>query len=116
MAADSNRTAFGWSMILAAAALHRSRRVDGGWTIAATAVMLLLALPGPVLAADVIQPDDWPMAARDHANTRYAPQTDITPANVGTLKLAFTFSTGTVRGNEAAPIVVGGTMFVVTPY
>ena len=41
---------------------------------------------------------------------------DISPTNVATLKLAYTFSTGVVRGHEAAPIVVGGTMFIVTPY
>ena len=32
------------------------------------------------------------------------------------LKVAWTFSTGVDRGQEAAPIVVGDTMYVVTPY
>ena len=32
------------------------------------------------------------------------------------LKLAWTFSTGVDRGHEAAPLVVGSTMYVVTPY
>jgi PQQ-dependent dehydrogenase (methanol/ethanol family) len=59
---------------------------------------------------------EWPMAAGDYANTRFSPLADITPANAANLKLAFTFSTGTDRGNEAAPIVVGGTMYIVTPY
>ena len=59
---------------------------------------------------------DWPMAAHDYASTRFSPLTDISATNVATLKLAFTFSTGVVRGHEAAPIVVGNTMFIVTPY
>jgi lanthanide-dependent methanol dehydrogenase len=59
---------------------------------------------------------DWPMASRDYAGTRYAPLGDITTANVPGLRLAFTFSTGVLRGHEAAPIVVNGTMYVVTPY
>src|SRR5258706_15510047 len=59
---------------------------------------------------------DWPMPARDFANTRYVPMADINTANVGTLRLAFTFSTGVSRGHEAAPIVVGDTMYIVTPY
>jgi len=59
---------------------------------------------------------DWPMAAHDFAGTRYSPLSDITPANAATLKLVFTFSTGVVRGHEAAPLVAGGTMFIVTPY
>ena len=30
--------------------------------------------------------------------------------------VAFTFSTGINRGHEAAPLVVGDTMYVVTPF
>jgi PQQ-dependent dehydrogenase (methanol/ethanol family) len=59
---------------------------------------------------------EWPMAARDPQNTRFSPLADITAANVKSLKLAFTFSTGVVRGHEAAPLVVGDTMYLVTPY
>jgi lanthanide-dependent methanol dehydrogenase len=59
---------------------------------------------------------EWPMASRDHANTRYSPLADINAANVKQLKEAFSFSTGVVRGHEAAPVVVGSTMFLVTPY
>jgi lanthanide-dependent methanol dehydrogenase len=59
---------------------------------------------------------DWPMAAHDYASTRFSPLADITPANAATLRPAFTFSTGVLRGHEAAPIVVGNTMFIVTPY
>jgi PQQ-dependent dehydrogenase (methanol/ethanol family) len=61
-------------------------------------------------------PGEWPMAARDYASTRYAELAQITPSNVNDLKLAFTFSTGVVRGHEAAPVVVGNTMYIVTPY
>jgi len=60
--------------------------------------------------------DDWPMPARDHANTRYASLAEIDTANVGRLRLASTFPTGVARGHEAAPIVVGDTMYIVTPY
>ncbi|TMH36726.1 MAG: PQQ-dependent dehydrogenase, methanol/ethanol family, partial [Betaproteobacteria bacterium] len=56
------------------------------------------------------------MPARDYASTRYAPLPEITRANVGSLKLAFTFSTGVLRGHEAAPIVAAGLMYIVTPY
>lgn len=59
---------------------------------------------------------DWPMAARDYANTRFSPLSDISSENVATLQVAFTFSTGVLRGHEAAPIVVGNTLFIVTPY
>ena len=36
--------------------------------------------------------------------------------NVGKLSLAFTFSTGVLRGHEAAPIVAGDTLYLVTPF
>jgi PQQ-dependent dehydrogenase (methanol/ethanol family) len=59
---------------------------------------------------------DWPMAARDAANTRYSPLTEITVANVSRLGLAWSFSTSVGKGHEAAPIVAGDAMFVVTPF
>ncbi|HVL57360.1 MAG TPA: PQQ-dependent dehydrogenase, methanol/ethanol family, partial [Burkholderiaceae bacterium] len=59
---------------------------------------------------------DWVMAGRDYANTRFSPLDQIRAGNVKDLRLAFSFSTGVVRGHEAAPLVVGGTMYVVTPF
>jgi PQQ-dependent dehydrogenase (methanol/ethanol family) len=59
---------------------------------------------------------EWTMAARDYASTRFSPLAQIDAANVRSLKLAFDFSTGVQKGHEAAPLVVNGTMFVVTPY
>ncbi len=58
----------------------------------------------------------WVRAAGDFANTRYSPLTEITPENASRLKVAWTFSTGQVRGHEAAPLVAGDTMYVVTPF
>jgi alcohol dehydrogenase (cytochrome c) len=63
-------------------------------------------------------PDDgqWVMAAKDYGSTRYSQLTDISTGNVGTLKLAWTFSTGVLHGHEGAPLVVGDTMYLTTPY
>jgi lanthanide-dependent methanol dehydrogenase len=58
----------------------------------------------------------WSMPARNFASTRYSGLTEITPENVGQLRLAWSFSTGVVRGHEAGPLVVGATMYVVTPF
>src|ERR1700704_2229934 len=85
----------------------------GLWAISAIG---LLEFANAAAGAKVGNAGDWPMAARDHASTRFSPLDQISPANVATLKLAFTFSTGVLRGHEAAPIVVGSTMFIVTPY
>jgi PQQ-dependent dehydrogenase (methanol/ethanol family) len=59
---------------------------------------------------------EWTIPSRDFASTRYSPLDQITADNVGGLRLAWNFSTGVLRGHEAAPIVAGGTMFVVTPF
>ena len=76
------------------------------------AFVVLLLAGGTGLGAE----GDWPMALGDHAGTRFSPLAEITTANAKDLRLAWTFSTGVLRGHEAAPIVVGGTMYVVTPY
>jgi glucose dehydrogenase len=56
------------------------------------------------------------MPAHDFASTRFSPLEEIQPGNAARLELAFSFSTGVDKGHEAAPIVVDGTMYVVTPW
>ena len=46
-------------------------------------------------------PKDWVMPTGDYANTRYSKLNQITAANVGKLQVAWTFSTGVLRGHEA---------------
>jgi glucose dehydrogenase len=58
----------------------------------------------------------WLMPAKDYASTRFSALGDINTGNVKNLKVAWTFSAGNVRGHEAAPLVVRGTMYVVTPF
>ena len=77
---------------------------------------IVLACAGTGASAQQPADGEWPMAARDHANTRYSPLGEITPANVAGLTLVFSFSMGVERGQEAAPVVVGNTMYVVAPY
>ena len=59
---------------------------------------------------------EWTMPALDYASTRYSPLTEIDASNVKDLAVQFTFSTGVNRGQEAAPIVVDDTMYIVTPF
>jgi alcohol dehydrogenase (cytochrome c) len=59
---------------------------------------------------------DWARQARDYANTRYSPLTEITPKNVARLRMAWTFSDGGIYGREGSPLVVGDTMYIVTPF
>ncbi|HSQ29064.1 MAG TPA: methanol/ethanol family PQQ-dependent dehydrogenase [Gemmatimonadaceae bacterium] len=65
------------------------------------------------LAADDGQ---WVRPAKDYASTRFSALTEINATNVRNLRPIATFSTGTLRGHESAPIVVGSTMYVITPF
>jgi PQQ-dependent dehydrogenase (methanol/ethanol family) len=56
------------------------------------------------------------MPARDYTGSRYSPLTDINVSNVANLKVATTMSTGFTHGHEGQPLVVGSTMYVVTPF
>ncbi|MFN5528377.1 lanthanide-dependent methanol dehydrogenase XoxF5 [Bradyrhizobium sp.] len=61
-------------------------------------------------------PKDWVMPAGDYANTRYSKLNQITAQNVGKLQVAWTFSTGVLRGHEGGPLIVGNMMYVHTPF
>jgi PQQ-dependent dehydrogenase (methanol/ethanol family) len=69
----------------------------------------------PIPASDSAD-NNWIIAPKDYASTRFSRLTDITRTNVKDLKPVITFSTGVNRGHEAAPIVVNNTMYIVTPY
>ncbi len=56
------------------------------------------------------------MPAKNYAATRFSSLNEITPANVRTLVPTFSFSLAVNKGQEAAPIVVDNTMYVVTAY
>jgi lanthanide-dependent methanol dehydrogenase len=72
--------------------------------------------PGGTVAELAADDGQWVMAAKDYSSTRFSGLTDINTGNVATLQLAWSFSTGVLHGHEAAPLVVGDTMYVVTPY
>jgi alcohol dehydrogenase (cytochrome c) len=59
---------------------------------------------------------EWRSQAHDYANTRYSTLDQINTENVAKLRVAWTFSDGTLNGHEAAPLVVDNTMYVVTPF
>jgi lanthanide-dependent methanol dehydrogenase len=72
--------------------------------------------PTGATAATAQEDGQWPMPAKNYASTRFSGLDQINTANVQNLKVAWTFSVGVNRGQEAAPIVVGDTMYVATPY
>ena len=61
-------------------------------------------------------PNQWVMPTGNYANHRYSALDQINSDNVGDLKVAWTFSTGVLRGHEGNPLVVGSMMYVHTPF
>src|SRR6201994_1871102 len=49
-------------------------------------------------------------------NQRYSKLNKINAHNVGKMQVAWTFSTGVLRGHEGAPLVIGDTMYVHAPF
>ena len=76
----------------------------------------LWLIMGLAVACARAQDGEWRMPAKDYASTRYSELAQISAANVKDLRTAFTFTTGIERGHEAAPIVAGGLIYIVTPW
>ncbi|MBS0234883.1 MAG: PQQ-dependent dehydrogenase, methanol/ethanol family [Proteobacteria bacterium] len=68
------------------------------------------------IATLVKDDNQWPMAAKNYANTRFSHLDEINKDNVGQLQMAWSFSLGAARGQEAAPLAVNGTVYIVGPY
>jgi PQQ-dependent dehydrogenase (methanol/ethanol family) len=58
----------------------------------------------------------WTMPAKNYAATRFSDLDQINGDTVKGLSVAFTFATGTLHGEEAAPIVVNNTLILVTAF
>jgi len=61
-------------------------------------------------------PKDWVMPTGDYSNSRYSQLKQITADNVGKLHVAWTFSTGVLRGHEGGPLIIGDVMYVHGPF
>ena len=55
------------------------------------------------LSAD---PNQWVIQTGDYSNQRYSKLDQINRDNVKDLKVAWTFSTGVLRGHEGGPLVI----------
>ena len=61
-------------------------------------------------------PNQWAIQTGDYANQRYSELDQINKDNVKDLQVAWTFSTGVLRGHEGSPLVIGDIMYVHSPF
>ena len=90
-------------------------------------VILAVALSCTRPASTSVSRDgEWPVYGRDAAGTRFSPLRQVTPANVESLTVAWTYRTRETEPEFAAPaseeaslevtpLVVDGTMYISTP-
>jgi PQQ-dependent dehydrogenase (methanol/ethanol family) len=79
------------------------------------------AAPAREHAADELEQatrDDaqWVMPAKNYENTRFSGLSQIRADNVQNLATVWAFGTGISKGHEAAPLVIGARMYLVTPF
>ncbi len=89
--------------------------------ILALTTAMLTSMSGIAAANSDLQkmiddPNQWVIQTGDYKNHRYSTLDQINKDNVGDLQVAWTFSTGVLRGHEGSPLVVGDTMYVHTPF
>ncbi|MEO6209294.1 MAG: PQQ-dependent dehydrogenase, methanol/ethanol family, partial [Gemmatimonadaceae bacterium] len=60
--------------------------------------------------------NQWVMTGRTYDLQRHSPLNQITTANVKNLHVSWTMSTGTLRGHEGNPLVIGSTMYLQSSF
>lgn len=86
---------------------------------AAAAKGMTTDVPGALPGIHLISPvpnGQWTLPAGDYANTRYSPLSQINSNNVQNLHPVSIYSVGIPHGFEGQPLVVGSTLYMVTPF
>src|SRR6202008_2845565 len=86
--------------------------------VAATAGLcgVATAQTGQALEQLMAKSSNWATQAGDYANNRYSDLKEVNSNNVGQLQVAWTMSTGVLRGHEGSPLVIGDTLYLHTPF
>lgn len=84
-----------------------------------TALVVATAILVPAISAAndsvkeaISNPANWAIWGGNYSGQRYSELNEINKENVGDLQVAYTFSTGVLRGHEGGPLVVGDTLYV----
>ena len=75
-----------------------------------------VAVGGESLEQMSQDPNQWVMPGGDYGVNRHSKLNQINVDNVNRLQVAWTMSTGTLRGHEGQPLVVGDMMYFETAY
>lgn len=76
-------------------------------------------VPGEVPGVHLVSPlanGQWTTPEGDLAGTRFSPLNQINTGNVANLKVVATMADGIPHGHEGGPLVVGDTLYMITPF
>src|SRR6185437_12249544 len=120
VALAATASTLGWSTSSRAQSPRAAQLVDAGARGSATTGSATTGRPTTGSARPAEPPGDsagtWVSPGKSFGATRYSPLDQITSANVNTLKEVWSYITDIQDGHEGQPLVVNGTMYIVTPY
>lgn len=91
-------------------------KCDHWWKYAILLSLPIYALADPDVEKLTKDAKNWAMPAGSFSNQRYSELKQINTNNVKNLTVAWTFSTGVLRGHEGGPLVIGDTMYIHSPF
>src|SRR5579864_2126121 len=90
------------------------------WLNVAMAFCAVAIAPAIALAQELEKeaqdPNQWVLPLGSYSGIRHSKLTQINTRNAGKLRVAWTMSTGTLRGQEGQPLVVGNMMYFESSY
>ena len=96
-----------------------SRPTNSRGSVWSLSLLLLCVfnIPEPAIAQEGVEdnPSNWVMPNANYAGWNYSPLDQIDVGNVQNLAMAWTVQLGIQDSHEASPLVIGDTMYIVTP-
>ncbi len=96
--------------------MNRVTRITSWTIVAGLAAGATVASAQGDLQSMSKNPNQWVMTGRTYDLQRNSPLNQINTTNVKNLHAAWSFSTGTLRGHEGNPLVIGNVMYVHTSF
>ncbi|HXS27717.1 MAG TPA: methanol/ethanol family PQQ-dependent dehydrogenase [Steroidobacteraceae bacterium] len=95
---------------------NKHRAIFRTVVLAAAAAAAAAAFGDADLDQAMSSPSNWASQAGDYANHRHSTLNQINEGNVDKLQLAWSMSTGVLRGHEGSPLVIGDTLYMHSPF
>src|SRR4051812_46430834 len=86
------------------------------WFATAALALAQVAAAQVALETAAKDPNQWVLPLGSYSGIRHSTLSQINKSNAGKLRVAWTMSTGTLRGQEGQPLVVGNMLYFESSY